>query len=81
MSDTRKDVAERIESLELAIRKANEYLQYGKHADWRGFQPLFVQKYQDGKLLPPHKDWVQNVFLPRIEKELDHAERVLERLD
>jgi hypothetical protein len=76
----RKAVLERIESIEQAIARAKEYLESGEHADWIGFRPLFDSKFRDGKELPPHKDWVKNVFLPREEKALRYAEKVLERL-
>ena len=75
-----KAVQDRIESFQQAIQKANEYLVSGKHADWNGFRPLFDRKYRDGKELPPHKDWVKNVFLPNKQKALRGAERLLERL-
>ena len=76
----RKAVLERIESIGQAIARAKEYLESGEHADWIGFRPLFDSKFRDGKELPPHKDWVKNVFLPREEKALRYAEKVLERL-
>jgi hypothetical protein len=69
----------RIRSLEAGIAKAREYLEIGKHAQWSGFRPLFYGKTKDGKQLPPHKDWVRNVFLPRMEKALTRAEKLLER--
>ena len=72
----KKAILVRIESLEQAARKAREYLEAGKHANWIGFQPIFVSKG-----LPPHKDWVRNVFLARTEKALRRAERLLERFD
>jgi len=77
----RKAVLDRIESLEQPIATAKEYLESGKHAHWSGFQPLFVHKLTDGKELPPHNDWVKNVFLPRQEKTLRCAEKIVERLD
>lgn len=80
MNAKMKAVADRIEHLEQAIRRAKEYLESGKHADWHGFRPLFNRKLKDGKELPPHKDWVKNVFLPRMEKALTRAEKVLEKL-
>jgi hypothetical protein len=73
------DIVDRIKKLEEAIAKGREYLESGAHADWHGFRPLFVDKIRDGKALPPHKDWVKNVFLPRREKALREAERLLER--
>ena len=76
----RKAVLERIESIEQAISRAKEYLKTDKHARWIGFGPLFDCKFRNGKELPPHKDWVKNVFLPREEKALRYAEKVLERL-
>ena len=81
MNAKRKAVLDRIESIEQAIAKAREYLESGKHAHWSGFRPVFVRKPKDGKELPPHKDWVKNVFLPRMEKALRRAEKVVERLD
>ena len=73
----RKTVLERIESLERAIRTAREYLESGTHANWHGFRPLFGR----GENLPPHKDWVKNVFLRRREMGLAQAEKFMQRLD
>jgi hypothetical protein len=81
MNTKRKDVLARIESFEKAITKAREFLETGKHAHWSGFRPLFVHKLKDGKELPPHKDWIKNVFLPNSEKALRRAEKTLERLE
>lgn len=75
----RKAVLERIESLEKAIAKAREYLASGGHAHWSGFRPMFVSRFRDGVELPPHKDWVRHVFLPRQQKALRHAETALHR--
>jgi hypothetical protein len=80
VNSKKKAVLDRISRLEEAIVKGREYLESGMHAHWRGFRPLFVPKMRDGKELPPHKDWVRNVFLPRHEKALKHAKRVLARL-
>jgi uncharacterized protein YqcC (DUF446 family) len=80
MNADTKAVLDRIESLEEAIKRARAYLESGEHAHWSGFRPLFVAKRKDGKELPPHKDWVRNVFLPRMEKALSRAERILERI-
>lgn len=81
MTAKRHVVLQRIRSLEESITRANEYLDAGLNADWPGFRPLFVRKVRDGKQLPPHDDWVRNVYLPRAEKALSKAERLLERLD
>ncbi len=80
MSKT-KAILDRIKRIEEAIVKAHEYLETGAHADWHGFRPLFSRKVKDGKTLPPHKDWVKNVFLPSKEKALSNAEKTLEKLD
>jgi hypothetical protein len=77
----RKSVLERIDRLEDAINKGREYLESGAHADWTGFRALFTPKVKDGKLVPPHKDWVQNVFLPRQERALKKAYDILEKFD
>jgi hypothetical protein len=81
MNTKRKAVLDRIESIDQAITRAREYLESGKHAHWSGFRPLFASKLKDGKELPPHKDWVKNVFLPSMEKALKRNEKVLEGLD
>ena len=81
MNAKTKAILVRIENLGQAVRIAKEYMESGKHADWAGFRPLFVRKLRDGKELPPHKDWVRNVYLPRIERALSQAEKTLERLD
>jgi hypothetical protein len=81
MNAKTKAVVDRIKSLEEAIHKATEYLESGKHADWHGFRPLFDRKLKDAKELPPHKDWVKNVYRPGMNKALARAEKLLERFD
>jgi hypothetical protein len=81
MNLKRKAVLDRIKQIEEAIAKGREYLQTGEHANWHGFRPLFAGKVRDGKALPPHKDWVKNVFLPNRERALRRAQKVLERLE
>jgi hypothetical protein len=73
-------VVERIKRIEDAITKGTEYLESGKHADWKGFRPLFYTKIRNGKELPPHRDWVKNFLLPRWEKALIRAEKLLGKL-
>ena len=80
MNFKEKEVLDRIKSIEEAIIKGHEYLESGKHANWNGFRPWFNTKIRDGKEMPPHKDWVKNVFLPRREKALRKAEKTLEKL-
>jgi hypothetical protein len=80
MNQKRKAVLDRIKHLEEAITKGREYLQTGEHAHWHGFRPLFADKVRGGKALPPHKDWVKNVFLPNRERALRRARKVLEEL-
>jgi hypothetical protein len=65
----KKALLDRIQSIEDAIAKGREYLESGAHADWIGFRPLFTAKKRDGKALPPHRDWIKNVFLPRTEQD------------
>jgi hypothetical protein len=81
MNAKKKAVLDRIKRFEEAITKGREYLESGKHANWKGFRPVFYGKIQNGKELPPHKDWVKNVFLPKTERALRHAEKVLLRLE
>lgn len=76
----KKAILDRIKRLEEAIARGREYLETGKHADWQGFRPLFTRKIKDGQALPPHRDWVQNVFLPSRERALNRAEKTLEKL-
>jgi seryl-tRNA synthetase len=78
---TKKAVLDRIERIEESITKAREYLESGDHAHWAAFQPLLAPKLKDGVKLPPHKDWVKNVFIPRLERALARAEKSLDRLD
>jgi hypothetical protein len=80
MNAKRKAVLARIEVLQQAITRAKEYLENGKHADWAGFRPMFVRKIQRGVEVPPHRDWVRNVFLRRSQKALSREEKVLEQL-
>ena len=76
----RRAVLDRIKRIEEAIGKSNEYLKSGQHAYWKGFRPLFTPKVRGGQELPPHNDWIKNVFLPHMEKRLNEAERILDRL-
>jgi hypothetical protein len=80
MNAKQKAVQARIESLEQALRMAGEYLENGAHASWHGFQPLFTRKLKEGKAVPPHQDWVRNVFIPRKQSALIEAEAALQRL-
>ena len=80
MKSKENAILDRIKHLEDAITKGREYLETGNHAHWHGFRPLFYDKEKDGQILPPHKDWVKNVFLPRQERALKKAEDQLERL-
>ena len=81
MQTKKMEVLNRIQRFEEAIAKGHQYLESGKHAQWGGLRPLFDRKMRDGKELPPHKDWVKNVFLPRLERAVRRAEKALERLD
>jgi hypothetical protein len=81
MNPKKKAVLDRIKRIEEAIAKRHEYLESGKHAQWRGFRAWFAVKIKDGKELPPHRDWVKHVSLPRQECALRRAEKVLERLN
>jgi hypothetical protein len=80
MNSKEKAILDRIKHLEDAISKGREFLETGSHGDWHRFQPMFVNKTRDGKVLPPHRDWIKNVFLPRQQKLLEHAQKSLERL-
>ena len=77
----KKEILNRINDLEEQIAKAREYLQTGAHAHWHGFRPLFRERVKDGKILPPHKDWVKNVFIPSRERALRKAEKIIERFE
>jgi hypothetical protein len=80
MTSDRKAILDRIKHLEGSIAKATAYLERGEHATWVGFRPFFAKKLRAGKELPPHRDWVRNVFLPRAEKALKQAEGLSARL-
>ena len=81
MTAKKKDLLERIRSCEDAIRRADEYLESGRHANWAGFRPIVADKKREGKSVPPHKDWVRNVYRPRMERALTRAEKLLEQLE
>ena len=81
MEPKKKAILERIKSLEDALTKAQEYLETGAHADWRGFRALFTQKIKDGREVPPHRDWVKNVFIPNREKAIRKAEKILDQFE
>jgi hypothetical protein len=72
----KKAVLERIKNLEDALAKAHEYLENGAHEHWHGFHPLFTPKIRDGGVMPPHKDWVGNVFIPSRERAIRKAEKI-----
>ena len=80
MNNKKKAVLERIKHFEEAITKGREFLESGEHANWQGFRAMFDVKLKEGKASPPHKDWVKNVFLPRRERALRYAQKVLEKL-
>jgi hypothetical protein len=80
MKTKKMAILNRIKHYEEAIAKGHEYLESGKHAHWNRFRPLFAHKVRDGKEMPPHKDWVKNVFIPRLERAVRQAEKALERL-
>ena len=81
MNSKEKVVLERMKSHEDALVRAKEYLETGANSNWSGFRAWFVPKTKDGREMPPHKDWVRNVFIPRYEKAIRRAERTLERLE
>jgi hypothetical protein len=81
MDTKKKAILERIKSLEDALSKAQEYLETGAHSDWNGFRPLFTPKIRDGRQIPPHRDWVKNVFIPSREKAIRKAEKILDQLE
>ena len=81
VTDKRKSIEARVCQIEASIKLANDYLETGEHADWHGFRPLFMEKYQDGQPCPPHNDWVKNVFLRRCQRQLADAIRALKRLE
>jgi hypothetical protein len=81
MNTKQRAVLERIKRLEDEIAKAREYLETGAHAEWHGFRASFAVKVKDGTALPPHPDWVRNVFIPRRERALQQADKALERLE
>jgi hypothetical protein len=77
----KKAILERVASLEADIARAREYLETGAHANWHGFNPLFTWKIREGEVLPPHRDWVQNFFLPMLEKSLNNVEKLADRFE
>jgi hypothetical protein len=79
--NSKRTLLERIKSLEDSIVKGREYLECGKHARWHRFQPWFVKKVKDGEVLPPHRNLVKNVFIPRYERALAGAEKKFEKLN
>ncbi|MCC6486435.1 MAG: hypothetical protein IT364_02965 [Candidatus Hydrogenedentes bacterium] len=81
MDPKKKAILDRIKRIEDAIAKGYEYLETGEGGHWHGFKPLFCDKKRDGMVLPAHKDWVKNVFLPRQERALRKAEKALESVD
>jgi hypothetical protein len=80
MNAKKKAILDRIKQIEEAIAKAREYLDTGANAHWHGFRPLFAAKARNGKILPPHRDWVKNVFLPRKQRALRYAQKTLVKL-
>ena len=81
MDPKKRAILKSIQRLEEALTRAHEYLETGAHSDWHGFRALFAQKVKDGKVAPPHKDWVKNVFIPNCEKGIHKAERKLDQFE
>ena len=81
MNLKKKAILERIKSNEEALTRAREYLETGAHSDWYGFRALFAPKTKDGVAVPPHRDWVRNVFIPNCEKAIHKAERTLDQFE
>jgi hypothetical protein len=83
MNSDEKSILDRIKHLEDSILKAEEYLRDGSNSNYHGFQPLFRDKVKNGKVMPPHRDWVRNVFLPncrrKVRKSLENLKRIRER--
>lgn len=75
-----KAVLNRIAILEEDIAMAHEYLASGTHVHSHKFRALFNAKTKNNEALPPHVDWVSKVFLPRRERALREAEKLLDRL-
>lgn len=80
-SPKKKAIQNRIDDLEDEVAKACEYLQTGTNTHWHGFRPFFKEKVRDGKMLPPYKDWVKNVFIPSRERALRKAEKLIDRIE
>jgi len=82
-ADQRKkdDILDRIKSIEDDLTRAHEFLETGAHEQWHGFRALFNRKTIDGKVAPPHKDWVKNVFIPSRQRALKKAEKLLDRFE
>ncbi len=81
MNAEKKVLLDRIKHLEEAITKGREYLERGDHGHWHGFRAWFAVKVRGDQALPPHKDWVKNVFLPRRERALKKAQKALAVLE
>jgi len=77
----KKAILNRLQVIEEEIAKANEYLETDAHSHWHKFRPFFVDKIENDKVSPPHKDWVKNVFIPRRIRELKRAEELLDRFE
>ena len=77
----KKAILERIQRHEDALTKAHEYLETGAHSDWHGFRALFAQKVKDGRVIPPHRDWIKNVFIPNCEKAIHGKKRPRQELE
>ena len=77
----KRSIENRIRRLEAGIKLANQYLETGEHADWAGFRPLFWYKWKGDEICPPHKDWVKNVVIKRLEREITKANKALKRLE
>lgn len=75
------ELRKRISQFEDALRAAREYLDTGAHADWHGFRALFRVKRRDGKVCPPHPDWVKNVFMRGCQRQIERASKALRRIE
>ena len=80
MTAEKKAVLDRIKHLELAIAKGRLFLATGENGDWHGFRPLFIEKFKDGKMQPPHRGWVRKKFIPCKERALARNQDILDRM-
>ncbi|MDT0594419.1 hypothetical protein [Glaciecola petra] len=76
-----KEIERRLEKLQNYLLIAKGYLNDGSNAEWHGFRAFYSPREKNGKIEPPNKDWITNVFIPSKLKQIAKSEDQIESLE